>query len=281
VPLSPTISGQPHVTPYEDAMSSPTSFHELPTVRHPVRWALVALGIVALLVVTATPADAHAEHGALPEGFEARITQVVDGAGDVAAPGPEFAVAADGARVTVSYRGDEELVVFGEQANEPLLRIIHGIATVNSASPQAVQVEGADVNPAAAAELIDLVWDRAPAVWEPVTTGATVSFMDHRAVPGHSPVRADYRAGDVAATWNIPFTVDGVEYSLTGEVVAAEVPGSGSGRALTVGLGGVLFGLLIAVFAIRGYRTVVGRRRRTVAAPSDDPTPGKELVGTR
>jgi hypothetical protein len=260
-------------------MSSPT-FHELPTVRHPVRWALVALGIVALLVVTATPADAHAEHGALPEGFEARITQVVDGAGGVAAPGPEFAIAPDGARVTVSYRGADELVIFGEQANEPLVRISDGIATVNAASPQAVQVEGADVDPAAAAELIDLVWDRAPAVWEPVTTGATVSFMDHRAVPGHSPVRADYRPGDVAANWSIPFTLGGAEYSLTGEVVAAEVPGSGSGRALTVGLGGVLFGLLIVVFAVRGYRSVVSRRRR-VAAPSDDPTPGKELVGTR
>jgi hypothetical protein len=261
-------------------MSSPTSFHELPTVRHPVRWALVALGIVALLIATATPADAHAEHGALPEGFEARITQMVDGAGAVAAPGPEFAIAPDGARLTVSYRGADELVVFGEQANEPLVRISDGVATVNAASPQAVQVDGADVDPAAAAELIDLVWERAPAVWEPLTTGGTVSFMDHRAVPGHTPVRADYGSGDVAANWDIPFTVGGVEYSLTGEVVATEMPGGGSSRALTVALGGVLFGLLIAVFAVRGYRTV-RRRRRPVAAPSDDTTPDPELIGTR
>ena len=262
-------------------MSSPHTVIDIPAPRLPLRWVLLALGAITLLVATATPAAAHAEHSPLPDGFEARVTDVIDAAGNPASPGPEFAMAADGARVSVTYAGAEELIVFGEQTSEPLVRITAGVAAVNAASPQAVQVEGATVDPAAAAELIDLVWERVPPAWEPLT-GATVAFMDHRAVPGHAPVRGDFRDGDVAASWSIPFTVGGTEYSLTGDVVAVPVAGSGGDAGLIVG-GAVLLGLGLAVFAVKGRRTIVRRARAAPDAAVDgsaenDPQSAEDLV---
>jgi hypothetical protein len=261
-------------------MSAPNHFVDIPTVRHPLRWSLLALGAIAMLVLTAAPAGAHAEHAPLPEGFAARIAQVIDANGGTATPDVEFTMAADGAAVSVVYRGSEELVILGEQAAEPLVRIAGGEASVNAASPQAVQVAGATVDPAAAADLIDLVWDRVPPAWEPVASGTTVTFMDHRAVPGHTPTRADYRPGDVAGSWSIPFTLGGAEYHLTGDVVAVELPASSSGssRELVVVTGGVLFVLLIVVFVARRVR---GLRRRTQPATSSDTAAEKELAGVR
>lgn len=256
-------------------MSTPHHFIDIPSPRHPVRWAVLALGIVAVLVATAAPANGHAEHEPLPDGFQAQITQVLGPDGQPApAAGPEFTMAPDGGRLSVSYRGAEELIIFGEQANEPLVRIAGGVAHVNAASPQATKVDGASVDPAAAAELIDLVWDRVPPAWEPITSGATVSFMDHRAVPGHPPVRADYREGEVAATWSIPFSLDGADYTLNGEVVAVEQANAGLSTDLIVTVAVVLLVLLIVGYALREWRRIT---RRGVGTPADG-SDQRELV---
>lgn len=266
-------------------MSSPHTFVDIPAPRHPLRWVLLALGAITLLIATAGPAAAHAEHSPLPEGFEARITGVTDAAGSPASPGAQFTMAADGARVSVTYTGADELVIYGEQAAEPLVRITGGVAAVNAASPQAVQVEGATTDPAAAAELMDLVWERVPPAWEPLTAD-TVAFMDHRAVPGHPPVRGDFEEGDVAAGWSIPFTIGGTDYNLTGEVVAVAVPGSGADAGLIVVVVGVLFALAIAVFTLKGWRAIVRRPEAALEPtpdgdPEKDPQPAADLVSAR
>lgn len=237
---------------------------------------LLALGVVAVLVATGGPARAHAEHEPLPEGFQARIAQVVDAGGQPAALPVRFTMTADGARVSVSYDGAKELIIFGEQAAEPLIRMAAGAVMVNAASPQARQVDGADVDPAAAAQLIDLVWDRVPPAWEPVARGGTVSFRDHRAVPGHPPARTDFVQGDIARTWSIPFSLGGLQYSVTGDVVAVGVSGSGSDRLGAAA--GVLLALLVVLLGVRGRR-MVGQRRQHEGP--DDPATTKELVRAR
>lgn len=259
-------------------MQHMTNFFELPQLRHPLRWAAACLAAVGLLVVTAGPAHAHADHPPLTEDFHAHITQVTAEDGTAVAPddldGINFAISPNGNRVTVTNEGDGELIIPGEQAVEPLLRLTSDGVDVNAASPQAVLVEGTDVDPATAADLLDLVWDRVEPDWVPVTDASTVSFLDHRAVPGHPPERSRFATGDVVTTWRIPFILEGSPYVLNGEVVAAEVPG-GSGRLLVAAL--ILAGML-ATAAV----TVKRRRmaRRTPATPQPLKAP-KVLTGAR
>jgi hypothetical protein len=261
-------------------MIAPPIF-DVPTVRHPVRWACVALGLVVVLIASADPAEAHAQHQQLSEGFEARIAGVVDAQGAPASPDLQATMAADGTLVTVTYDGPAELVVLGEQASEPLIRMSGGRAQVNASSPQAVQVRGADVDPAMAAELIDLVWERAPEQWVALDEGSTVSFMDHRAVPGHPPLREEFSAGEIAAEWRIPLLLDGAGYSLTGDVVAVGAAPAAFGTSdLIVGTGGVLFAAIVVLFAARGWRSA--RTSRGAGDPRDDAErTSEELVASR
>jgi hypothetical protein len=241
-----------------------------PAVHSRLRWlqALATVGMVAAaLVASAAGAAAHEGHGPLPEGFRAEVAGVVDGDGAAAQlPGVAFAVEPDGIGVTVTNTGDQELVVAGEQAGEPLLRLTAAAASVNAASPQAVDVEGASVDPEAAASLMDLVWERVEPQWVALPSGGSVTFIDHRAAPAHVPDRGEFATGDVAGEWRMDFTHDGVPYTVDGRIVAVDVPGGAVRIAL---------GLLAAAALLVGATIVRARRRRTGAPAAVDPEPDR------
>lgn len=198
---------------------------------HPLiaRLVTTALSLLAILLAAA-PAAAHNGHAALPDGFRASVTSYVDAQGRAAdLPGIDFVVAEGGIGLTVTNTTSRVVEVTGEQAGEPLVRVTADRAAVNQASPQAADVEGATVDRAAAAELLDLVWQRAPADWVALPRAGTVTVLDHRGAPGHAPVRSDYDTGDVAAEFGIDFTVDGTPYRALGAITAVE-PAGGSSR---------------------------------------------------
>ena len=180
---------------------------------------------VAGVVLLPAAAAGHEGHTALPGGFEARTSHIADADGaEVELDGVSFTVAPTGDALTATNTSTATLEVSGEQASEPLVRISADDAAVNEASPQAAGVEGATVDPSEAAELLDLLYKRADATWIPLARGGSVTFMDHRAVPGHEPVRGEYELGDVVHEWKVPFTYDGEPYTLHGNVTAVEAP---------------------------------------------------------
>lgn len=161
--------------------------------------------LLVLLVVLAAPAVAHNGHEPLPDGFRAQITAIVDEGGKpVDLPGVDVDVATAGIGLTVSNSTARPLELAGEQAGEPLVRVTADSAQVNQASPQAADVEGATVDAAAVADLMDLAWKRAKADWVALPEGGRISMIDHRGAPGHPPVRAEYASGETVGTFNIP-----------------------------------------------------------------------------
>jgi hypothetical protein len=237
---------------------------------------LGALALVGATLLLAAPADAHDGHEPLPEGFRAEITRVVDASGaEVSLEGVTFAVAPGGIGATVTNSGERLLEVVGEQGGEPLLRVTATEAAVNETSPQAADVEGAVVDPAAVASLQDLAWGRVPPVWVPLSAGGTVTWIDHRAAPGHPPARADFSTGDVAAEFQMGFLYDGESYQALGQVVA--VPGGDAGVPwLPIGAGAlVLIAVGVAVLNRRrsgppegGKAHVDGDVEKDVAVPA-------------
>jgi hypothetical protein len=190
------------------------------------RWMRAPLAVAAAAaLLLPTAAAAHEGHTALPPGFEAQTLQIADAKGaKTSLDGVSFTVAPTGDSVTATNTSDAVLEVSGEQAGEPLVRVSASDAEVNESSPQAVGIEGAAVDPEAAAELLDLLYKRAESHWVPLARGGSVTFMDHRAVPGHPPIRAEHELGDVIHEWKVPFTYDGTTYALLGNVTAVEAP---------------------------------------------------------
>lgn len=193
------------------------------------RLAAVTAAMILATVLFARPAHAHDGHQPLPDGFRAAVTGMTDAEGATAVlDDVGFQIEPQGIGLTVTNRGPRLLEVTGEQAGEPLLRLTADRAWVNQASPQAVDVRGADVDPAAAAALIDLVWKRAPADWVALPDGGSVFVMDHRGAPGHAPARADYETGAQVAQFGVGFTYDGSDYRAVGTITAVP-PTGGTG----------------------------------------------------
>jgi hypothetical protein len=235
---------------------------------------LAFVAALGALLLTASPAGAHAGHQSLPEGFVPEIVAVLDEAGNVVTlPDVVFTVAADGIGATVTNTGERVVEVLGEQGGEPLIRVTASEAWVNEVSPQAVDVEGAVVDPDAVASLQDLAWGRVPPTWVALPAGGTVSWIDHRAAPGHPPVRADYSAGDVAAEWWLGFSHDGGAYRLQGQIVAVAVDGEGGAPWRSIG---VIVGLLLLVGGSAALILERRRLRRARQTARDVPVTGKD-----
>jgi hypothetical protein len=204
------------------------------------------LVLLAAVLVLALPVRAHEGHSALPEGFRAEVVTITTADGEPATlPGVAFAVDDDGMGLTVENSTPTVLEVMGERAGEPLVRVTARAASVNETSPQAADVTGARVDPDAVAPLVDLAWGRVEPVWVALPAGGTVSFVDHRAAPGHPPDRAEHRAGDVAGEWRVAFSYDGEPYQANGRIVAVGDDAGGGGLLLWVGVG-------LAILAVGG-----------------------------
>ena len=202
---------------------------------------------VALAAVFPGHAAAHDAHTALPEGFVARVGDVQGADGDpVELDAVSFAVAPTGMAITATNTTDSVLEIAGEQAGEPLLRVTATEASVNERSPQAAGVEGASVSPDAAADLLDLLWKRSQPSWVALPRGGSVTFVDHRAVPDHPPVRAEHSVGDVVSTWKLPFTYDGTAYTLRGDVVMTQAPPAVPWPALGAAAASIAAAVLLA-----------------------------------
>ena len=223
---------------------------------------LVLVAAVTTLGLLAAPAAAHQNHSPLPEGFRAEATGITDARGTpVALDDVAFRVAADGVGLTVTNRTATVLEITGEQAGEPVVQVTATSAVVNEVSPQAAGVEGATVDPAAAAPLTDLVRGQVPPRWLSLPTAGEVTLMDHRAAM-EAPVRSEYDTGDVVGDWKVAFTYGGRPHLLMGRVVAVPVAGQG-------GVGWWLWAV-VAVLAAGVAALLLTRRAPSAAAPAED-----------
>ena len=218
-------------------------------LRHPAAVA-VLLGVLLVPAV----ASAHEGHAALPDDLRAQITQLQDASGRPAdLPGVTFSVAPGGIGLTVRNTGSQVVEVTGEQAGEPLLRVTADKAWVNQASPQAKDVAGATVDPDAAGELIDLLWDRVPADWVPLPEGGSVFLLDHRGAPGHAPAPG-YGVGDVVGEFGIDFTIGGTAYAAAGAITAVTPPETPGLSTLWI-TAGIVVAAALALMLARAWWT--------------------------
>ena len=217
--------------------------------RLPLRTAvLVAVTIgVGLLLPTAIagPAWAHVDHPPLPAGLRADITGIADAqGGEVSLDDVTINVAPDGSRLTLSNRGRTPLVLLGEQAGEPVVRLTAQSAEVNATSPQAKEVEGAVVDAEAEADILDLFQGEAPAQWVPLADGATVTLGDHRGAPEEA-------AG--GGSFSVGFLYGGERYDARGTLTVVDVPGPAPAFVAVTGA--------LAALAVVAVVILVRRRR--------------------
>jgi hypothetical protein len=232
-------------------------------VRTTRRAAVTACTALMLMLAMAGAAAAHAGHKPLPEGFASRVVGIVDLAGaPVDLPQLTWQPAVNGIGLSVVSTDARVVQIAGEQAGEPFLRVSADLVEVNARSPQAADVEGSGVDPAAAAELVDLLQGNAPPEWVRLEDVGTAAWIDHRPIGhAHAPDRSAYRSGERSEEWEVAFSLDGVPHRLVGEVIATG-PDPGAPWLL---LGAGALGL--AAMAAGGL--VWRRRRRAAPAPAD------------
>jgi hypothetical protein len=231
---------------------------------------VISVGALALgmLLVTAGAVAAHAGHKPLPEGFASKVVGVMDLAGaPVDLPGVTWQPAGNGMGLSIASADARVVQIAGEQAGEPLLRVSAELVEVNARSPQAADVDGSGVDPARAAELVDLLQGNAPPEWVRLEAAGTASWLDHRPIGhAHEPDRSAYRSGERSEEWEVAFSVDGVPHRLVGEVIA--VGDDPTSPWLLAGGAGA--GLVLALAGGVGWTV---RRRRRASTPTDADEP--------
>ena len=193
---------------------------------------LLAAGLV---VLTASPALAHALNGAAPSNFRTRVLDVKP---DL--PGIEVEVVEAGNRLLLTNTGQEEAVVLGYQ-QEPYLRVGPDGVFENLRSPATYrnrsrfpteQVPAIARNP------------NAPPQWKKVSDDNSARFHDHRVhwmdTEPPSPVQRDPgREHVIIPAWEVPIVVGDEKMVVTGDL--AWIPGPSKmpwiGVAVAVGLG--------------------------------------------
>src|SRR6476620_11261615 len=136
------------------------------------RSAVVLLGTLVLLVVSAGPASAHTISGPRPSNYRSTVTKV-----EPPAPGVSVRIIDLGAKTELTNRTNTDVVVLGYEG-EPYLRIgpdgvfenVHSAATYINRTRQGGSVpEGVDTSPALAPE------------WRKLSDGNSWAWHDHRA----------------------------------------------------------------------------------------------------
>lgn len=188
------------------------------TARRPPRLRLVLLLAALLVVATAGPAAAHGAGGHDATNYRSRVGAVT-GPGGAAAdvPGVTWRVLAGDALLEVDNASGEEIVVEGYEG-EPYLRIGPDGVFENAMSPAGYL----NADRYAAVEVPEDVDAGAPPRWERVGDGTRWSWHDHRvhwmAATLPPAVKVDPSQEVEVLAWTVPFSVDGEELAVSGDL---------------------------------------------------------------
>lgn len=190
------------------------------------------LGGLAVALLSASPAWAHALDGASPSNYRTRITGV-----SPATPGVEVRVVEAGNRLELSNTSDEEIIVTG-YAEEPYLRIGPDGVFENRRSPATYRNRSRFPTE----ELPSIADPEAPPEWRRVTSATTIRWHDHRAhwmgdqPPG--PVqRAPGREHVIFPVWEVQLRYGGQPMAVTGDLMWVPGPPAWPWLALAVASG--------------------------------------------
>lgn len=219
-------------------------------MHRPVRIGLIAAAVITLFMATAAPALAHGR-GTDAGNYDSRITDVP------AIDGVQWRVYGGDELLWAENRSDKALIVHGYE-EEPYLRIDpDGVfENRNSEATYRNQERSAPV------QVPESVDPSAPPEWVQVSTTPRYAWHDRRisANRGVGAPTTDHDERAEIMEWTVPFSFDGQDLELTGELVWVAGPAPWPWLVL---------GLILTLPALLGLRTrPVGGRWPGLARPA-------------
>ena len=200
------------------------------------RLARAALGGLALALLSAPPAFAHALDGAVPTNYRTRITSV-----SPQVPGLDVRVVEAGNRLELSNTTAEEVVVIG-YAEEPYLRIGPDGVFENRRSPATYRNRSRFPSE----ELPAIADAEAPPEWRRVSSATTVRWHDHRAhwmgdAPPGPVRRAPDREHVIFPVWEVPLRHGAETIAVSGDLTWVPGPSPWPWLAVAAAAGAGVF----------------------------------------
>jgi hypothetical protein len=188
--------------------------------RHRVRRAVMVVGVlvVAMVVFTASPAEAHGLGGLKPTNYKTVLQSVTP---DV--PGLHMKVTDLGTKVEVTNDNGREVIVLGYD-DEPYLRVgPHGVFE-NTRSPATYLNRSTTITKAPPASANS----KATPVWRRVSDGNTASWHDHRAhfmgTEDPPKVARDPGRRQIVETFEIPMRLGNASVVASGRIIYVPPP---------------------------------------------------------